>query len=137
MGVPEFRPPSRGDCERIGGVATRAAGVPCRGGDWPIELESAAARADTPGPWALVPLPGNWDKSSRFSARGAASGRGEPPLGGVAPSSCDGMGEARRAVKSARGTEAEIDRGRKLEGEADLGGCSDGILEGEAIFQSD
>jgi hypothetical protein len=67
--------------------------------------------------------------------RDATSGRGVPPLGGVVPS-CAGRGEARRAVKSARGTEAEIDRGRKLEGEADLGGCSDGILEGEAILCS-
>lgn len=80
VGVPE-RALRRGDCARAGGVLTRAGGVPWRGGDWPSESDRAAARAETPGPWALVMPPGSGDVLSEVPKLG----RGEPllPTGGV------------------------------------------------------
>lgn len=61
-------------------------------------------------------------------------GRGEPPLAGGVPYCCDGIGEARRAVKSARGTEAEYDRGCMDAGDDDRGGGLTVFLDGEAIL---
>jgi hypothetical protein len=46
-----------GEIGRSGGVLNRTGGVPNLGGDVPIELESAAARADTPGPATFEPAP--------------------------------------------------------------------------------
>ena len=83
----------------------------------PIELESAAARAETPGPGTLDPAP--------------ASGAGGPasesfPLGcevccGGVPNPWEGIGEANLAVASARGIDVLIDRLRNEPGEAGLG----------------
>jgi hypothetical protein len=61
--VPSCRPAAAGDSGRIGGVESRMGGVPNLGGDVPREFDSAAARADMPGPW-----PGG--------TMGAAPGRG-------------------------------------------------------------
>ena len=81
------------------------AGVPCRGGEVPKEVDKAAARADFPGPDAIWPGPAGRGLSLPELA---VSGFGETDLngGGVVPRAALAvMGEARRAVASARGTE--------------------------------
>ena len=101
------------------GESGRMGGVPKRGGLVPIELESAAARAETPGPGTLDPA-------------APASGAGGPAsesfslacevcCGGGVPNPWEGIGEANLAVASARGTDVLIDRLRNEPGEADLG----------------
>lgn len=69
----------------------------------PKEVDKAAARADLPGPEVLWPAPGSGLSLPEL----AVSGLGEADLngGGVVPRALVVMGEARRAVASARGTE--------------------------------
>lgn len=45
------------------------------------------------------------------------------------------MGEARRAVRSARGTEVEKDRDWEPNGDDERGGPSRGFLEGEVMLR--
>lgn len=114
--------------------------MPNLGGDDPNEFDRAAARADTPGPIALDPvgppasgvrLP-EWILSP-WPAAGICC------TGGV-PISWAGIGEARRAVDSARGVEAMAgERPRKEPGEVDMGtaaegGGDNGALSGFDMF---
>lgn len=108
MGVPE----ARGEAGAGAGEVDRTGGVPKRGGETPIELDSAAASAETPGPETCEPGPGsgvNWpdDVSS-------------PDAAGVGlVMECEGTGEARRAVGPARSN----DRPRYEPGDVDMGRC--------------
>lgn len=95
-------------------------GVPNLGGEWPIEFDRAAAKAETPGPGreALGAAP----------ARGVALPPCEAAVLGVGicltvgvPCPCEGTGEARRAVDACRGTEPLIERPLGEPGDADMG----------------
>ncbi len=84
----------------------------------PNELESAAARAETPGPGTLDPAPasGAGGPASESFTLGC-----EVCCGGGVPNPWDGIGEANLAVASARGTDVLIDRLRNEPGEAGRG----------------
>ena len=92
--------------------------MPNRGGDDPNELDSAAARAEMPGPGTFEPVaPGRGVTVPETSSSPVL---GVPALatGGVP---YVGTGEAKRAVASARGTEALMERLRKEPNEEDTG----------------
>jgi hypothetical protein len=104
-------------------VLTRAGGVPCRGGVCPRESDKAAARADTPGPWANDGL----SPPSGF----ANPGRGEPLLMGDPART----GSASLAVSSSRGTDDENGRCWERLGEEDLAmSCGIPLLDGEDMI---
>lgn len=67
--------------------------------------------------------------------------RGEPvrAIGGVAPCGSEGMGDARRAVASARGTEPEMDLGAwdSGAGDVDIGAVSELFAGREVILGGD
>jgi hypothetical protein len=117
------------------GDADRTGGVPNRGGVVPIELDNAAARAETPGPAKFDPAPAsgvNW-LGKLSSPR--AGGEEIPEMGGV-PNKWDGMGEAKRAVDSARGTDAPPNIRPRIEpGDEDIG-ISKGSRGGAALSSS-
>lgn len=117
------RPRPEGDSGRTGGVLTRAGGVPCRGGVWPRESDKAAARADTPGPWAkLEPSP------SAPPSGFANPGRGEPLL---IMGDEDRTGSASLAVTSSRGRDDE--NARPGEDDIATGSGANPLLDGEDI----
>jgi hypothetical protein len=103
------------DCTRDAvpaGDDERTGGVPCFGGDPPSEEDKAAASADLPGPGTLWPAPG---RGLSLAGDGASAMLGEDGrTGGVLL--IEGIGEARRAVASARGVELRP-RPRKDAGE--------------------
>jgi hypothetical protein len=95
----------------VAGDNGRSGGVPNRGGGEPMELERAAASAETPGPGR--------DDSVAGPARGVkAPGKSIPTWLGVGICRTDGVpgswpegtGEANRAVEVARGTELTCER---------------------------
>ena len=114
----------------MAGESGRTGGVPNRGGDVPNEWDSAAARAEMPGPAVCDPGPGN-----------GINGLDSPssPAAGVemddVPGLPDGIGEARRAIDSARGTEVPYDRGRNepCDGEPGRPGVGESLPEFDII----
>lgn len=74
-------------------------------------MDNAAARAEIPGPVTLDPGPGSGnnglDSLSTPAVGGEAWGTGDAPL-----KLCEGIGEARRAMDSARGAEVPYDGAR-------------------------
>ncbi len=105
--------------------------MPCLGGEAPSESESAAARAETPGPAAAVPPPARGLKLSTpchgFLGVDVCSSAG----GGV-PKGWVGIGEANRAVASARGTEVPYDRPRADDGDDDSWAADEDAGPGES-----
>ena len=110
VGVPEsgsWAPAAAGERGRTGGV-------PNRGGEVPNELESAAARAEIPGPAGCDAGPGSGNNGlDSFSSAAAGVGACACCDGGGTPKPFEGTGDARRAMDSWRGTEAEMDRARE------------------------
>ena len=109
----------------VPGERGRRGGVPKRGGDWPNELDKAAARAEIPGPgkeW-LGAGPANGVKLSTLSDPIVAFlfGVGICCTRGVPDRLFEGTGEARRAVEVALGTGLPDSRPRKEPGEDGIG----------------
>jgi hypothetical protein len=83
-------------------------GVPYLGGDDAYELEKAAASAEMPGPVFWFPGPAN-GATPVVSGLGLFRWAEAKPAGGVPNAGWDGIGDASRAVASARGAEVPYD----------------------------
>lgn len=114
MGVPA----RSGLAEARAGDMERTGGVPILGGVAPIELDKAAAKADTPGP-AGAAVPPNTGPGLPPPFSESATGGVMARIGGC-PTNPDVAGEdARRAVERTRGTEPEMEPWRLPEGAGD------------------